>query len=213
MTRRPELVRKLLGSLAVILLGLGIGSANATDIKTGIIVNSVPLTAETVQQLQQIYPVPIQPGRYWYDPVSGAYGLEGGPISGQMLPGLRLGGPLRADASSGTSGVFINGRQLTLGEKSHLEGVCRTPVLPARYWVNAYGIGGFEGGPPSFNLALCGAGSGQSRGGGSSTRTFCNPDGSCSSSGLWGSILTAPRRFFGRDQRDVARGEELMTNG
>jgi len=27
MTRRPELVRKLLGSLAAILLGLGIGSA------------------------------------------------------------------------------------------------------------------------------------------------------------------------------------------
>ena len=120
-------------------------------------------------------------------------GRKGGAIAGQMMPGLRLGGPLQADASRGTSGVFINGRQLTLGEKSYLEQACQTPVRAARYWVNAYGIGGFEGGPPTFNLAQCGGGGGQSRGGGSSTRTFCNPDGSCTSSGLWGSILTAPR--------------------
>jgi hypothetical protein len=143
--------------------------------------------------LQRIYPVSIQPGRYWYDTVSGAYGFEGEPIAGQMLPGLRLGGPLRADASRGTSGVFINGRQLTLGEKSYLEQTCRTPVIPGRYWVNAQGLGGYEGRPASFNLALCGGSSGQSRGGGSSTRTFCNPDGSCTSSGLWGSVMTVPR--------------------
>jgi hypothetical protein len=193
MTRRLELLCGLLRSLAAVSFGLGIAVGHAADGRTGIIVNAVPLTADTVRQLQQIYPVPIRPGRYWYDPVSGAWGLEGGPIGGQMLPGLRLGGPLRADASRGSSGVFINGRQLTLGEKSYLEQTCRTPVYPARYWVNAYGIGGFENAPPSFNLALCGPAGGQSRGGGSSTRTFCNPDGSCSSSGLWGSILTAPR--------------------
>jgi hypothetical protein len=193
MISRPELLRNASGLIAVLWLVLGIGAGHAADRRTGIIVNSVPLTVDTVRQLQQIYPVPIRPGRYWYDAISGAWGLEGGPIAGQMLPGLRLGGRLRSDASRGTSGVFINGRQLTLGEKSYLERTCRTPVYPGRYWVNGYGIGGFEGAPPSFNLALCGAGSGQSRGGGSSTRTFCNPDGSCSSSGLWGSILTAPR--------------------
>lgn len=193
MSRCDGSFRKLPGVLVAIWLGSGIAAAHAADARTGIVVNSVLLAAETVRQLQEIYPVPIRPGRYWYDPVSGAWGLEGGPIAGQMLPGLRLGGPLRGDASRGTSGVFINGRQLTFGEKSYLEGACRTAVIPARYWVNAYGIGGFEGAPPSFNLALCGSGSGQSRGRGSSTRTFCNPDGSCSSSGLWGSILTAPR--------------------
>ncbi len=193
MSLRPDVIRKLSLSFATLLLALALGEGHAADGKTGIIVNAVPLSAETVRQLQQIYPVPIRPGRYWYDAVSGAWGMEGGPIAGQMLPGLRLGGPLRADASRGTSGVFINGRELTHGEKSYLEQSCRTPVYPARYWVNGYGIGGFEGAPPSFNLALCGHGGGASRGGGSSTRTFCNPDGSCSSSGLWGSILTAPR--------------------
>ena len=193
MIPRPDVLRKLAVLIAVLLPGLAVSEGYAAERRTGIIVNSVPLTVETVRELQQIYPVPIRPGRYWYDAVSGAWGMEGGPIAGQMLPGLRLGGRLRADASRGTSGVYINGRELTQGEKSYLEQACRTPVYPGRYWVNGYGIGGFEGAPPSFNLALCGRTGGQNRGRGSSTRTFCNPDGSCSSSGLWGSILTAPR--------------------
>ena len=25
-------------------------------------------------------------------------------------------------------------------------------VIPGRYWVNAFGVGGYEGGPPSFDL-------------------------------------------------------------
>jgi hypothetical protein len=175
------------------LICLGVGVAQAADRSSQIIVNTVPLTKETVQQLQRIYPVPIEPGRYWYDTVSGAYGREGGPIAGQMMAGLQLGGPLRADASRGTSGAFINGRQLTHGEKTYIEQACRTPVQAGRYWVNPQGLGGHEGRPATFNLALCGSSGGQSRTGGSSTRTFCNPDGSCTSSGLWGSILTAPR--------------------
>jgi hypothetical protein len=98
---------------------------------TQVIVNAVPLSADTLRALQRMYPVPIQPGRYWYDRVSGAYGFEGGPIAGQMRAGLKLGGPLRADASRGTSGVFINGRQLTLGEKSYLVRTCQTRVPAA----------------------------------------------------------------------------------
>lgn len=179
----------LLGALSV---ALGIGAGNAAAQSSTVVVNAVALSRETLFALQQLYPVPIQPGRYWYDPVSGAYGVEGGPISGQMSPGLRLGGPLRADASRGTSRVFINGRQLTVGEKAYIEQACRTAVAPARYWVNAHGLGGFEGLPATFNLALCGPPPGQ-RSGGSSARTFCDPDGSCRSTGILGSILTAPR--------------------
>jgi hypothetical protein len=190
-----ELTRYAYGLFSVLLAAIGASftAAHAADSGNQIVVNTVPLTAETVKTLQTLYPVPIQPGRYWYDAFSGAWGREGGPIAGQMMPGLRLGGPLLTDASQGTSGVYINGRQLTLGEKSYIEQSCRTPVQPGRYWVNPYGVGGFEGGPPSFNLALCAGAGGQSRGGGSSTRTFCDPDGSCRSSGLWGSILTVPR--------------------
>ena len=183
---------RFLPLLHALLIGPGMSAANAANPASPVIVNGVALSAETLTALQRIYPVPIRPGRYWYDDVSGAYGVDGGPVAGQMSPGLRLGGPLRADASRGTSRVFINGRQLTGGEKSYIEQACRTPVVPGRYWVNAQGLGGNEGGPVTFNLALCGPPPGQ-RSSGSSTRTFCDPDGSCRSSGILGSILTVPR--------------------
>jgi len=188
-TRRSA---RFIDPLFALLIGLGMSTANAADGASAVIVNGVALSAETLTALQRIYPVSIQPGRYWYDTVSGAYGVDGSPVAGQMSPGLQLGGPLQANASRGTSRVFINGRQLTDGEKSYIEQACRTPIVPGRYWVNAHGLGGTEGGPVTFNLALCGPPPGQ-RSSGSSTRTFCDPDGSCRSSGILGSILTVPR--------------------
>lgn len=129
-----------------------------------VVVNARPLDAPTLQQLQRAYGVPIRPGRYWYDRVSGAWGLEGGPAAGQIHPGLALGGALRADASRGDTRVFVNGRELHRLDVAALQRC--TPVIPGRYWVLANGVGGYEGLPPSFNLAaLCGG-----RGGGSSTR-------------------------------------------
>ena len=151
-------------------------------------VNGQALPAATVRTLEQAYRVPIAPGRYWYDAVSGAWGLEGGPIAGQMMPGMRLGGPLAADASRGNSQVFVNGRELMVGEVWGLQQACRTAVLRGRYWINAQGVGGVEGGPALFNLAACGQSSGQS--GGSSTRTYCDSVGNCSSHRLWGWIGT-----------------------
>ena len=43
-------------------------------------VNGQALPAATVRTLEQAYRVPIAPGRYWYDAVSGAWGLEGAPL-------------------------------------------------------------------------------------------------------------------------------------
>ncbi len=157
-----------------------------------IVVNGQALSAEAVRQLQQVYPVAIAPGRYWYDAVSGAYGREGEPIAGQMMAGLSLGGPLLADASRGTSGVFINGRQITAGEKAYIEGLCQTPVAPARYWIMSSGLGGFEAGPAFFNLAQCPGVAQQSSGPRSMSRTFCDDNGACTSTGILGSILTTP---------------------
>jgi len=160
--------------------------------ETRIVVNGQVLADETVQQLQQLYPVAIPAGRYWYDAMSGAWGREGEPVAGQMMAGLTLGGPLAANASRGTSGVFINGRQITVGEKAYIEALCQTPVSPARYWIAATGIGGYEGGPPIFNLAQCPGVPQPSRGGGSSSRTYCDPNGACTTSGILGTITTAP---------------------
>jgi hypothetical protein len=166
------------------------GSRTGRD--TSIVVNGTVLSAAVLQQLRQLYPVPIPPGRYWYDALSGVYGREGEPVAGQMLPGLALGGPLAANASRGTSGVFINGRQITLGEKAWLELLCQTPVATGRYWVMATGFGGYEGQPASFNLAQCPGVSQQGNGGRSMSRTYCDANGACTSTGILGSITTAP---------------------
>jgi hypothetical protein len=92
------------------LLGLlaPIASAFAADV----FVNGVRLEDSTRQALERSYGVPIKPGKYWYDAVSGVWGHEGGPAEGQIHPGLRLGGPLKRDASKGSTGVIVNGREL-----------------------------------------------------------------------------------------------------
>ena len=176
---------------AIVLVLLVAQSVHAQNPPTSaVFVNGQALPADTVRTLERAYQVPIAPGRYWYDPFSGAWGVEGGPIAGQMMPGLKLGGPLRADASKGNTQVFINGRELTMVEVLGLQQACRTAVYRGRYWVNAQGIGGIEGGPPIFNLAACGQSSGGG-GRGSSTRTYCDEQGNCSSHGLWGWISTS----------------------
>jgi hypothetical protein len=155
-----------------------------------VVVNGLALPVETLRALQQVYPVPIAPGRYWYDRISGAWGVEGAPISGQMIAGLALGGELRADASRGDSGVFINGRQLTQPEKAYLEQLCQTPVVPARYWILYNGVGGYEGGPPIFNLGQCPGLARQNNAPRSMSRTYCDGNGNCTSTGVLGTITT-----------------------
>jgi hypothetical protein len=119
-----------------------------------IVVNGERLRPETIQALEQQYRVPLQSGRYWYDRVSGLWGYEGGPAIGQVQPGLSLGGTLRANASGGGTHVFVNGRALHPADIAYLQRCM--PIVPGRYWMNAAGIGGIEGGPPQFNIiALC----------------------------------------------------------
>jgi hypothetical protein len=146
----------------------GMALSTANSLAADVVVNRVVLDAPTRQALERNYGVPIQPGRYWYDPVSGVWGLEGGPAAGQIHPGLRLGGPMWQQASRGNTGVVVNGRELHRLDVAALQRC--TPVIPGRYWVLANGVGGTERGPASFNLAaLCGS-RGGGGGGGSSTR-------------------------------------------
>jgi hypothetical protein len=148
------------------LAGTGVlALATASSMAADVVVNGVALDPPTRQALERAYRVPVAPGRYWYDPVSGVWGLEGGPSAGQIHPGLRLGGPLGRDASRGRTGVIVNGRELHAYDVAALQRCVR--VVPGRYWVLANGVGGVEHGPPQFNLAaLCGG----TASGGSSTR-------------------------------------------
>jgi hypothetical protein len=115
-------------------------------------VNRVRLTDQRVKGFEQRWRIQVNDGKYWYDKVSGAWGLDGGPTAGWIMPGLDLGGPLRADASGGRTGVFINGRELHTMDVAALMRL--GPVYQGRWWVDAQGTFGLEGGPPMGNLWL-----------------------------------------------------------
>jgi hypothetical protein len=137
------------------------GSATA-PVSSKVIVNNVVLDEAQQIEMQRAFGARIPDGVYWYDAMSGAWGYQGGPTAGFTLPGIRLGGMLCADASNGNTGVFINGRELHLQDVIGLRQFCQV-VLPGRYWVDAQGNCGYEGGPPLVNLRMLAT---QSSGGG-----------------------------------------------
>jgi len=110
----------------------------------------------TLQQLERGGPR-VQDGEYWYDARTGAAGKWGGPALTFLPPGLVLGGPLPADASGGgrgtLTGVFVNGRELHPVDVMGLQQLIGQ-VLPGRWWVDAQGNYGLEGGPPLGNLMV-----------------------------------------------------------
>ena len=71
---------------------------------------------------------------------------------GQIQAGLQLGGRLREGASRGTTVVLVNGRRLPSVELQYLQRLFGV-ILPGRYWLDATGNAGFEGGPALVNLA------------------------------------------------------------
>ena len=116
-----------------------------------VIVNDVRLSDRVLHALEVQYRVRVQDGAYWYDAASGAWGFDGGPTVGFIPAGLRLGGALQSDASDGTTSVFINGRQLPMRDVLALRQLVGT-VIPGRYWLDAQGNVGMEGGPAFLNL-------------------------------------------------------------
>ena len=147
-----------------------------------VVINGTQLLAKDIQALERSYGVPLQTGQYWYDKMSGLWGYAGQPTAGQIYPGLQLGGQLKSNASNGNTGVFINGRELPTIEVQYLQQL--GTVNRGRYWMNAQGIGGIEGGPAIFDL---GAAARQRSGGGlyggnSRTTPFghIGSDGKCS---------------------------------
>lgn len=145
-----------------------------------VVVNGLTLSENDIQIIETIHNVRVETGRYWYDKLSGLWGKEGEPTAGQISAGLDLGGPLRSDASKGTTGVYINGRQLPLVEVRYLKQLL--PVYRGRYWMNAQGVGGVEGGPPIFDLSAVAAQRGSGGYGGWNRNTpFGNlgGDGNC----------------------------------
>ena len=133
-----------------------------------VIINRTSLSDNQLRALEQRYMVRIPDGSYWYDKVSGAWGMEGGPAAGITHSGLDLGGPLRADASYGNTRVFVNGRELHNMDVLALQQLVGQ-VLPGRYWVDEQGYCGYEGGPALLNLTQLAQSTNHYRGGRSIT--------------------------------------------
>jgi hypothetical protein len=130
-----------------------------------VVINGWPLSADEIQTLEERYRTRISGGPYWYDAVLGAWGIEGGPTLGFVVPGLGLGGPLRPEASGGGTQVFVNGRELHPKDVLALQQITG-PIAPGRYFITSQGLAGYEGGPALWNLLVMAA---QSQGGGGST--------------------------------------------
>lgn len=147
-----------------------------------VIFNGVLASDEDIAALESYYQTYLPDSSYWYDPVSGLWGLEGYPAAGQILPRLELGGPLRADASGGNTGVFINGRELHVLEALYLYQLFGA-VYPGYYWMDEQGNTGVEGGPAFVNLFTAASGGGNGGGnGGYTSRTsggLMGSDGNC----------------------------------
>ena len=78
---------------------------------------------------------------------------------------MPLRGLLKREAPKGKSGVIVNGRELDALDVAALKR--RLKVVPRGYWILANGLGGGEGGPAPFNLAILCA---SKQSGGSSTK-------------------------------------------
>jgi hypothetical protein len=180
MNAAPLLRTVVASVVALCLMAL---AAVASAQSRGVFVNGVALDERSAAALESAYRTRLVPGRYWYDRTSGLWGLQGGPSVGVIAPGLPLGGALDARASvgrfAGVTGVFVNGREIHPDELQYLRALYGN-VVRARYWLNARGIAGYEGGPPQFNLTAAR----QSRQGSSTLQRglfgSSGSDGSCS---------------------------------
>lgn len=136
------------------LLGLLLCMSAVKSGEASVLVNGAALDPETQQALEARYGTRLQAGRYWYDAYSGLWGVEGGPSLGQIVPGLRL-VPLAANASVRAwwqrTLVYVNGREIHPRELAYLQALYG-PVNLGRYWLDARGIAGYEGGPAQFDL-------------------------------------------------------------
>jgi len=123
--------------------GMG-AQAPAATVTSPVTINGRPLNEGQLRQLKGAYGI-IFPGQYWYDPISGFWGLEGRDPAGYTLFGLDY-GPLSPRASNGHSGAFLNGREISVAEQLFYSRIFGTAPSPGRFWLDGRtGYMGLEG--------------------------------------------------------------------
>lgn len=137
----------------------------AQSAPTQTVINGKPLTAEQTAEFRRIYGVSPLAGNFWYDTHSGLWGVQGREAFGVLRPGHAY-GPLSPTASAGTTGVFINGRQINLVEALYIRNLLGS-VVPGRWWLDGRtGYFGLEGNPNPVGNLYVAARAAQARSGG-----------------------------------------------
>jgi hypothetical protein len=150
--------------VGLVLATAGSRVAAQTD-KTQTVINGVTLTAQQKSEFQKIYGTPPLAGNFWYDTRSGLWGVDGREAFGVLRPGHSF-GQLSPTASRGTTGVFINGRQINMAEALYIRNLLGS-VLPGRWWLDgASGYFGLEGSTISAGNLYLAARAAQARTGG-----------------------------------------------
>ncbi len=168
-----------------------------TTRESQVVINGQPLDEERLRALETLYGRSVPDGRYWYDAACGAWGLEGGPTIGLMIPGLDLPGPMPENISGGRTGTWINGREIHPDDRAAFMaafGMCWS----GRFQLDAMGNLGPEGGPMITNLVVAArqvqANSGGGSGGGLISTKFgtVSPDGGFFSRNVGGGYTSYP---------------------
>ena len=138
-------------SLIVLLLAGITTQAQHFYNQRSVFINDQRIPEATLNQYQRTYGSAIPDGQYWYDATSGLWGQAGGPALGIVQAKVAIGGQLRRDASNGRSGSFINGRELQASEAQLMQAIFGAHYRN-RYWMDAQGNMGLEGGPALINV-------------------------------------------------------------
>lgn len=162
-------------------------AAAAGRTSTGIFINNHELPPQQVKEIIMTYGYAAPPGRYWYDPVSGLWGLMGREAAGFLRPNHNF-GALPPNASNGNTGVIINGRELNMVEALYCQQIFGA-VYRGRWWLDGRtGNIGQEGNPMPLGNVFAALQQAQQRaqGGGGygwhskATGAYGNSSGGCS---------------------------------
>ncbi|KAK3136898.1 hypothetical protein QOZ80_5BG0444560 [Eleusine coracana subsp. coracana] len=122
--RGSRLLRRLLSAAEVELVMRSERECAANQLRAeDVYVNGAKLSPEELVVLQgcPCPPSRLRPGFYWYDKVSGFWGKEGHKPHCIISPNLNVGGSLDQKASNGSTGILINGREITKSELQMLK--------------------------------------------------------------------------------------------
>jgi len=87
---------------------------------SGATINGYPMNASQVTFLADTYELRLRDHtHYWYDKESGFFGKVGGLCQRHIDPRLRIRGSLDARSSGGDTGIFVNGREISVDERKN----------------------------------------------------------------------------------------------